>query len=76
MAGASARKCGSRPIAGTSAIRYLAEVRVIDTEVLPTDAPLRFHANCPFVDAGVDDKPILLDEREFFQALAVLKREG
>jgi hypothetical protein len=28
------------------------------------------------VDAGVDDKRLLLDEREFFQALAVLKREG
>ena len=28
------------------------------------------------VDPGVDDKRLLLDEREFFQALAVLKREG
>jgi hypothetical protein len=28
------------------------------------------------VDAGVDDKRLLLDEREFFQALAVMKREG
>jgi hypothetical protein len=28
------------------------------------------------IDAGVDDKRLLLDEREFFQALAVLKREG
>jgi hypothetical protein len=28
------------------------------------------------VDAGVEDKRLLLDEREFFQALAVLKREG
>jgi hypothetical protein len=28
------------------------------------------------VDAGVNDKRLLLDEREFFQALAVLKREG
>src|SRR5262249_12343443 len=28
------------------------------------------------VDAGVDDKRLMLDEREFFQALAVLKREG
>jgi hypothetical protein len=28
------------------------------------------------VDAGVSDKRLLLDEREFFQALAVLKREG
>jgi hypothetical protein len=28
------------------------------------------------IDAGIDDKRLLLDEREFFQALAVLKREG
>jgi hypothetical protein len=28
------------------------------------------------VDAGVSDKRLLLDEREFFQALTVLKREG
>jgi hypothetical protein len=28
------------------------------------------------IDAGVTDKRLLLDEREFFQALAVLKREG
>jgi hypothetical protein len=28
------------------------------------------------IDAGVSDKRLLLDEREFFQALAVLKREG
>ena len=28
------------------------------------------------VDAGVNDKRLLLDEREFFGALAVLKREG
>ncbi len=28
------------------------------------------------IDAGVGDKRLLLDEREFFQALAVLKREG
>src|SRR5262249_45802718 len=28
------------------------------------------------VDAGVEDKRLLLDEREFFQALTVLKREG
>jgi hypothetical protein len=28
------------------------------------------------VDAGVSDKRLLLDEREFFRALAVLKREG
>jgi DNA polymerase I-like protein with 3'-5' exonuclease and polymerase domains len=28
------------------------------------------------IDPGVEDKRLLLDEREFFQALAVLKREG
>ena len=28
------------------------------------------------VDAGIDDKRLLLDEREFFQALAVMRREG
>jgi hypothetical protein len=28
------------------------------------------------VDAGVSDKRLMLDEREFFQALTVLKREG
>jgi hypothetical protein len=28
------------------------------------------------IDAGVSDKRLLLDEREFFQALTVLKREG
>ena len=32
--------------------------------------------NEELVDAGVSDKRLLLDEREFFQALAVLKREG
>src|SRR5215831_10677453 len=28
------------------------------------------------IDEGIDDKRLLLDEREFFQALTVLKREG
>ena len=28
------------------------------------------------IDAGITDKRLLLDEREFFQALAVMKREG
>jgi DNA polymerase I-like protein with 3'-5' exonuclease and polymerase domains len=28
------------------------------------------------VDAGIDDKRLLLDEREFFQALTVMRREG
>jgi DNA polymerase I-like protein with 3'-5' exonuclease and polymerase domains len=37
------------PIANTSAIRYLADVRGIDTDALPADnATLRFHPRCPF----------------------------
>ena len=32
--------------------------------------------NEELVDAGVSDKRLLLDEREFFQALAVLRRDG
>jgi hypothetical protein len=32
--------------------------------------------NEELVDLGVSDKRLLLDEREFFQALAVLRREG
>ncbi len=39
----------SRPIAGTPAVHYLAEVRGIDVDALPTDdAMLRFHPRCPF----------------------------
>jgi hypothetical protein len=38
----------AKPIAGTSAVRYLAEVRGIDVEMLPTNMPLRFHPRCPF----------------------------
>ena len=39
----------AKPIAGTLAVRYLAEVRGIDADALPTDnAALRFHPNCPF----------------------------
>jgi hypothetical protein len=38
----------ARPIAGTLAERYLAEVRGIDIGALPTEAPLRFHPRCPF----------------------------
>jgi CHC2 zinc finger/Toprim domain len=37
----------ARPIAGTLAIRYLAQVRGIDTGALPDEA-LRFHPRCPF----------------------------
>jgi hypothetical protein len=39
----------AKSIAGTPAVRYLAEVRGIDVAALPTDdAALRFHPNCPF----------------------------
>jgi DNA polymerase bacteriophage-type len=39
----------ARPIAGTPAIRYLADVRGIDIDALPAaDAALRFHPRCPF----------------------------
>jgi CHC2 zinc finger/DNA polymerase family A/Toprim domain len=39
----------ARPISGTPAIRYLADVRGIDVDALPTDnAALRFHPRCPF----------------------------
>jgi DNA polymerase I-like protein with 3'-5' exonuclease and polymerase domains len=38
----------AKPIAGTPAIRYLADVRGINVEMLPADAPLRFHPRCTF----------------------------
>jgi DNA polymerase bacteriophage-type len=40
----------ARPIAGTPAIRYLADVRGIDVDVLPdsVNETLRFHPRCPF----------------------------
>ena len=39
----------AKPISGTPAVRYLADVRGIDVNLLPTDdAALRFHPNCPF----------------------------
>jgi len=38
----------AKPIADTPAIRYLSEVRGIDTTALPAEVPLRFHPNCPF----------------------------
>ena len=39
----------AKPIANTLAIKYLADVRGVDTDVLPTDnAALRFHPACPF----------------------------
>jgi hypothetical protein len=39
----------AQPIANTLAIRYLADVRGIDVDALPTDdAALRFHPRCPF----------------------------
>jgi DNA polymerase family A/CHC2 zinc finger/Toprim domain len=39
----------AQPITGTLAVRYLAEVRKIDVDALPTDdAALRFHPRCTF----------------------------
>jgi hypothetical protein len=38
----------AQPIADTLAIKYLANVRRIDTNTLPDSAPLRFHPRCPF----------------------------
>ena len=38
----------AKPIAGTPAIRYLAEVRGIDVAMLSANTPLRFHPRCPF----------------------------
>jgi DNA polymerase len=38
----------AKPIAGTLAIRYLKEVRRIDTTVLPDNDALRFNPHCPF----------------------------
>ena len=38
----------AQPIGGTPAIKYLADIRGIDTDALPNDAPLRFHPRCPF----------------------------
>jgi hypothetical protein len=43
----------SVPIAGTTAARYLSEIRGIDLATLPAsiDDVLRFHAHCPFAGA-------------------------
>jgi DNA polymerase I-like protein with 3'-5' exonuclease and polymerase domains len=38
----------AKPIAATLAIRYLADVRGINVEMLPADIPLRFHPRCTF----------------------------
>jgi DNA polymerase I-like protein with 3'-5' exonuclease and polymerase domains len=38
----------AKPIAGTLAVHYLADVRGIDVEMLPADIPLRFHPRCTF----------------------------
>jgi hypothetical protein len=38
----------AKPIAGTPAVRYLADVRGIDVAMLPADIPLRFHPRCTF----------------------------
>jgi hypothetical protein len=37
----------ARPIAGTPASKYLADIRAIDVDALP-DTALRFHRHCPF----------------------------
>ena len=48
----------AQPIAGTLAARYLAEVRKIDVDALPTDdAALRFHPHCIF---GKTSAPCLI----------------
>jgi hypothetical protein len=48
----------SVPIAGTRVIKYLADVRGIDTDALPTNnAVLRFHPKCPF---GIELLPCLV----------------
>jgi hypothetical protein len=51
----------AQPIAGTLAVRYLAETRGIDVDLLPenTETVLRFHPGCPFGRDGVR-KPCLL----------------
>jgi hypothetical protein len=39
----------AKPIANTLAIKYLADIRGVDTDALPTnDAALLFHPRCPF----------------------------
>ena len=39
----------AKPITGTKAIKYLADVRAIDVDLLPTDDnALRYHPRCPF----------------------------
>jgi hypothetical protein len=51
----------AQPIAGTLAIRYLAETRGIDVDLLPAnnETVLRFHPRCPFGRGDVR-KPCLL----------------
>jgi hypothetical protein len=43
----------AQPIVGTLAERYLADVRRIDTAVLPADIDLRFHPRCHFNGANL-----------------------
>jgi DNA polymerase I-like protein with 3'-5' exonuclease and polymerase domains len=38
----------AKPITGTPAVHYLADVRGIAVEMLPADVPLRFHPHCTF----------------------------
>jgi DNA polymerase len=49
LLGAHAIWNAAKSISGTSAIRYLADVRAIDVDALPQDdAALRYHPQCPF----------------------------
>jgi DNA polymerase len=48
LAGAQCIWNAAKPIAGTLAIKYLEDVRRIDTSVLPDNDALRFHPHCPF----------------------------
>jgi DNA polymerase len=48
LAGAQCIWNAAKPIAGTLAIKYLEDVRRIDTTVLPDNDALRFHSHCPF----------------------------
>jgi hypothetical protein len=48
LAGAQCIWNAAKPIAGTLAIKYLEDVRRIDTTLLPDNDALRFHPHCPF----------------------------
>jgi DNA polymerase len=48
LAGAQCIWNAAKPIAGTLAIKYLEDVRRIDTTMPPDNDALRFHPHCPF----------------------------